>query len=507
MNDKNQRIEEFLAFFRDIAKENPDYVLTDKAVYDKLTGFGVLEGRKRINENFEKWIEHFKRDYRCEVFVSPAWQYFCQFISTDRTAQYAGEHLKVYVPLDSAHIERGANEIFEFLSREGITHLSKIGSHVRMDDIVVRLVNPGDLEKLTNFVKNNQYIQEGLIKPNPFCFNNNGLAMAVDGNISFNSTVASLIALYINNHAKNNNLDNVNFNDFRNFVYQYYEKAFSSKKGLDMLSNDFEKSEGRSFDSSLFQNYKNVIELIMKSMSKDFTYSDYIEHYRKCSNKQLQRSLNTDMAKLMAGRDEKEEKNGYSIDEKKVILSIRDIISVMSEKYGKTAAIEGLTGYIVTGDSTYLTRTDGLRSRIASSSFREDLLKILDRHNVNVSTYLNIVSDVTVGTDEIYLEQAIMETYRKYEGKYQEGTSNVSGKDFAMGATKMLIRDGVYRGFTRDNGARNNLMENVPSYSVKRIIMRELGIESDVRIAPGSLDAFIEQYVENVIKNNKRKQM
>ena len=49
---------------------------------------------------------------------------------------------KLYIPLDKEHIFDGANQLFDFLIREKIPHVSKIGKYISMDDIVVRVDTP-----------------------------------------------------------------------------------------------------------------------------------------------------------------------------------------------------------------------------------------------------------------------------------------------------------------------------------------------------------------------------
>ena len=125
------------------------------------------------------------------------------------------------------------------------------------------------------FIKNNSYIQEGLLPANPFLFNLDGIAMAVDGKISYNSTVATLIQLYINQKISSQSLGTVGVDDFYAFVENYYNYVFSSSQGLYKLTADF-NTGGYNTSEYQFLNYKNVIELILKSHKKNFTFEDYL---------------------------------------------------------------------------------------------------------------------------------------------------------------------------------------------------------------------------------------
>ena len=43
----------------------------------------------------------------------------------------------MYIPLKPEYLYQGANELFTFMARENIIHQLKIGSNIRIDDIVI----------------------------------------------------------------------------------------------------------------------------------------------------------------------------------------------------------------------------------------------------------------------------------------------------------------------------------------------------------------------------------
>lgn len=613
MANKKQRIEEFLYYFRDIAIQNPGLKFSHDSVYHELTGLGIPENEKRvnINQHFGYWQDYFAYDRNCRSFVAPNWTYFCQFVSSDGVAKRAEEHLKVYIPLDSAHIKRGAIEIFNFLSSQGISHLSKIGSHVRFDDIVVRLVNPEDLKKLMNFLKNNKYIQEGLLPANPFVFNLDGIPMAVDGCLSFNSTIASLIQFYINNKVDTKTLNTVGVDDFYKYVEDYYNYAFSSAQGLQRLCADFRI---RSSNYSEMVNYKNVFELILKARNVDFSLEDYISHYHECSNPLIQRQklrqmddlqnrhemsvaaisqpatysdemvnrtnnmllkmvdimmeknpnqyevLDTIYNYLMNGRQNlitrhknlrymvidssfredlmlilktkkisfldyvqqflanrkqqttqvgNNSKDSYKTNEKFVILSIREYFSIMDAKYGHKTALDNLKDFLNDGSPTMITRDNDLRFKLVNSTFRMDLINILRERNISLSDYIRAISGVTIEPKEVYLEQAIMETYTKYEELFQNGSSEYSGIDFVTSAIIQLGSRGIYSGFTRNNNARENLMTHVTPADLLKIMSKDSGFDYDPnrRFTRQEITLLSEQYVARILENNLHKSL
>lgn len=391
MNDKRRRIDEFLKYLSNIALQNSGFHFNYSIIYHELVKLGVPveQKNKRIDEFFSNWILHFQNDRNCDVFVDDDWKYFCQFISKDNLASSAMEHLKIYVPLDKGHIERGSKEIFEFLSSNKISHISKIGSDIRFDDIVIRLVNPNDVIKLTNFINNNKYIQEGLLQPNPFLYNFNGIPMAVDGELSFNSTVATLIKIYLNNKIDNNDLNTVGVEDFYQFVQYYYISSFSNEQGLKNLSRDFTNNEY--CDNLKLVNYKNVFELILKYKKENFGLDDYFKHYYECTDNLIM----ADKEKQIIDLKMQSINNIHSDSvEKSVIIMIKDILETMGQKYNANYAFDVLIEYVKTGYSNYLTRTNGLRDRIENSNFRTNLIKMLNERGVGIFEYLNsIITD------------------------------------------------------------------------------------------------------------------
>ena len=138
-------------------------------------------------------------------------------------------YYKLYIPLDKEHIRNGADLIFDYIKQNNIEHLSKIGADIRFDDIVIRLTNKKDVEKVINFVGSNEYLKEGLIKPNPFLYSKNNVAVACDGDLSFNNIISSLISNYINEKKLNNNLKEISVYDFYEYARNIYNDIFVKK--------------------------------------------------------------------------------------------------------------------------------------------------------------------------------------------------------------------------------------------------------------------------------------
>lgn len=478
MTDKQLRIDQFLKLFRDIVAQNPTLELNYNMVYTKLTGLGIPEhdNHTKIEHNFDDWINHFSNNQNINVFVAERWKYFCQFISEDKRASRAGDHLKVYIPLDSAHINRGAKEIFEFLSRENISHHSKIGKEVRFDDIVVRLIDKNDVAKLINFVTNNQYIQEGLMKPNPFILDVNGIPLACDGELSFNSTVAKLIALYINTNKKTNTLYQVGTDDFYKFIEQYYKNAFMSPAGIKKLIDDFQLYNLDEDDiNRILVNYQNVFELILKNNNPNFSYQDYFNHFEECRNNEIQNKKWDNVEQLL-----EQPENDFNLNEEAINQTNEMaiyIINTMCEKYpNRPNVIFSIKEYINTGKERYITSHKDLRNYVINSNFRNNMSSILKNYNTDFHTYVTnllVQKEKEENTEIIGQEKALTHEQKSIILTTQEIINVMASKynnEVAYTNLSLYLRNGEPEKLTR----QDNLRERVANSNYRAQVIQLL---------------------------------
>ena len=148
-----ERIDNFLKILATLRME---YTLSSSNIYHELINIDIdddnynksISGENQSNEStFSRWYNYYKDNPYIDAFVSPNWTYFCQFISRDEKAKNTSEHIKIYIPLDINHIEEGAKKIFDFITDNNISHVSKIGSKIRFDNIVIRVTKEKDAEK------------------------------------------------------------------------------------------------------------------------------------------------------------------------------------------------------------------------------------------------------------------------------------------------------------------------------------------------------------------------
>ena len=462
------RINEFLMLLRDLALQNPHFLTTKNEFYSLLIYKDIIN--RHTNEKFfETLINRYKKNPKINVLIDPKFKYFCQFLSNDDKAKSTTEHIKVYIPLDENHIEQGSNMIFDFLSENNISHLSKIGKDTRIDDIVIRLVDKEDAIKLINFVSSNNYIQEGLLKPNPFALNVNNIAIACDGRISYNSTVATLLQLYIADKRKENTLNEVNVNDFYEFINNYYKKVFVNKTHIHRLKTDFDVDIN---NKKVVINYMNVLELILKARNNDFSFTDFLVHYSNCKNNEI--------------KDNKQSKFYETKKMSDVELNnmTKEIIQTLLKMYkDERTARNYLSSYICYNDERYLTREYGLREKVINSNYRQSLLKYLKEHNLDFNGYIQNLN-ITKKEESTNITDMLKEVISVMSIK--------KGKDYAVKGVIAYIKTGNENYITRTNDMRIKVVEldlcnKVNDYLIKNNI---------------SLQTLINNILNNVNKEN-----
>ena len=315
--------------------------ISDGSVYNFLRNYNLKPEERNYDISplfFKKWIDRFSNVNDINVFVNPNWKYFCQF----RNDIPSLNCYKLYIPLDYQHLYEGANRLFDFITKNKIKHTSKIASHLRTDNIVIRLSEYNDVKKVLNFVKNDAYINEGLIKTNPFCFSKNGVGLSYDGNLSYNSVVASLIAEYLND-AKNKKetKEEININNFYNFVdditkswdkiailmekYNFYDEDNPETIVHLCFISDLLKTALKSNDINVY--YTKLKYYLKAKTKKEFlaSYKSYVE------NKNIQIEMQEDKVNQI----EKEQINNDKIAllEEFVLQQLKNILNKISNSH------------------------------------------------------------------------------------------------------------------------------------------------------------------------------
>lgn len=396
MNNYNE-IYRFLSFWKNIAKDNPQYKfgtgVFNNPIYKSLTLQGVdnsnseydlaydearNNGEKVVNPKLYSIRDKFENDAFLYPFFEKQYCYYLNFVSNDDEIDYTSQQLKIYIPLDSQHIELGSKMIFDFISKNRIRSNSKIGSEIRFDDIVVRVLYIDDLKAIIDFVSNNEYIQEGLIKPNPFAFNYNGLALACDGNLSYNSVVAGLVDMYIG-YKQNENINTVNPINFYKYLERIYNEEFvlNTSHSIEQYFTKIRSNKEKAFDK---KSYEEVISLIINSNKKEFNLDMFLEHYDKCCYSNLSYEdtiqLLKDLLNLFSNKISS--KKNISIEEARVV------------------SIRCLETYLNEDEDRYIPSDFDFRNRIINSNFKTNMKIILESSNMSIWDFIDLEEDKLV---------------------------------------------------------------------------------------------------------------
>ena len=367
--NKPETIDQFLKAWAEYGKQNPEFSFRKKEandlIYHNLILLGVSPKDRKLDISplFSKWQDFFHNYNNLDVISDPSKNYFCQFVSKDQTAKNSKEKIKVFVPLDGEHIERGTKELFAFLANRNIPHQSKVSRKIRFDDIVVGLSSEKDAKALLEFIKKNPYLQEGLIAPNPFAFQQNGVALACDGDYSYNGTLTALLQMYLNNKKSHNELDKVNYENFFDFLADCYTDEF-------IIGDDkpFERALGYGKDDKAKRNFQFVFSLIAKTQNPSYDLDDFMAHFR--------RSL----------ADKQEGKGSEEL--------LIECVDAMSKYYQNSRkGIVNVESYVVDNVPRRLTNKNNLRERVVRSNMREDVLSAMRRDNTTFKDYLKKVMD------------------------------------------------------------------------------------------------------------------
>ena len=464
------RIDEFLKLMAVCAKRNN--FLTYKDVYANLIYIGVPEKRYSVSSNFEIWVDHFKNTDNINVFVSPNWKYFCQFKNAKPENSNVYGMIKLYVPLDKDHIRDGAIKLFDYMARENIGHISKIGTHIRFDNIVIRVSSSAEADKIINFVNNDRYLKEGALPTSPFAFSEKNVSISWDGMLSYNEVVSSWISEYINFEKRNDNLDNVGYSRFLAFVKTKSQSLFVDGVGLDELVEKLESERMLDIDGGIewqLLNYRDITNLMVghldleHKMDKDDVYG----YTKMVSDSKYQEEQVSQIDELCN-------------DKKKILFNEQQkaafklAFNYMCESYGYEGTKAHFMSYIKTGNIKLISRYKGARDLIQSNGITSDL-----------------ASKIALNWKLEALNNAMDTTYRKY------------GYSQLYSAVSSMIENNDFSRFTNDSNCRQELKRRFLDEDSMEVIKSFLRNEGyDVNVTNIEI---VERVLENFLNKNRNK--
>ena len=409
----NKRIDEinnFLLRYKSLLEEIDDmdgFIIEENDIYDSLVRINTKEYANSYRL-FDKWFDFGKDKYSLTLFETPpikvksdmkAEPYFIGINSKNNSIVNDSSNLhKIYLSLKPEYLEQGVMLIMDFVDREEIEVLAKVGRLSRDDQIVIRVGNHRDCDKVLDFINNNQYLQKGKKEANPFSFQNNGIALAADGDTSYNSCMSRLVYKYLKHMKYNNRIDEIGYNSFIRYIKNYYEEHFVRMDNIDEALKDFKVRKNNS-DLYKLLDYKYSIKLFIDGLSNDFNYNSYKnfidykkEHFGEDSRDLYNRCINEDYFSLFF-----------------------ELCDVMINKYGYDQAVANIGGFFKDGDCAYITGDNNLRRRVDNALFINFINNYVSRSNMNIEDFVgnvyNADSDLNYDEKISILNDGIKKTY------------------------------------------------------------------------------------------------
>lgn len=470
MSDRYNEMNEFLSYMGEIFKSNPGFEINKKNMYYSFVtiGTGEEKGKYDLSSLFPYWIERFKNHSNIEVFNAENWRYFCQFKNTKQTLQRT--HIKIYIPLKKDGMYNGANQLFDFLNNENIKHISKIGSDIRNDSIVVRVYDKESAIKVANFVNSNSYIKEHLIKPNPFMLNDGNIGYATDSNLSYSEEMCYSIISYFKTMDRQM-LPYANVEELLNHIKKQYNDVFIKKDKESVLNYESLRNFNTlSKEDKIYTmaNSMKVMELIIASLSGQ-KLSKVIDIFNDIENQSLMRQNELSIAQ---GYNSYEEE-AKTLNNNENILY--EAIKTNLNKHGYENTKAALYQIVNNGFFTGITRDNNARNSIIGMS-KEDIVSVMRKscnEEFNVDLYLNyVLNRQALEMKETCLEDAIITTLDNYDTEW-------------IDKALTLCKEGNYCGITRKNDARKNMINNVAPHEIDMLmhdILIKNGVDKDYNI-------------------------
>ena len=234
--------------------------------------------------------------------------------------------INLSISLDKKHLIKGAEIIFDFLSNENIEHMSSVANKVRTDDIIIKVFNQKDAEKVINFINTNSYINEGNLKPNPFQITSGIVGITQDNYNSYDVVVAAFIKHYLEDCKKRNKINTICAEEFYEFVKNY-----------EINSIEFIKDARKTSNIDYSNDYKYISEiqrLIVLSLESN-NLEKFYNHFR---------SVRGNPQEVIPAK------------ERTVIETIMAAYDATKHKYNKHQAEAGLLAFLQNGNAASITR-------------------------------------------------------------------------------------------------------------------------------------------------------
>lgn len=379
---------DFFEKLKKIFKEKPEYLEGNlgKFIYNQLIFHDLgnqNEAQISIWDYFSDWDYKYNKNNK---IINYEGDYFYYFKHNEE--DILKDAIKLYIPMDSNHILEGVNQLFDFIIENNISHNSKVARKIRNDCVVVRVSNLDDAKKIIDFVKNNKYINEGLLKVNPFTLNVNGVGLAKDSHFSYNDEIAKSIANLIKILKEKDRLDSLNVDTFILYLEQLKDDNLFLNE-LHKLQLAVIKNKNLSFEefeNTIYTKLTNKEELLKDiiilqyrrkgltetiSAIQQFIVDENIDKFVNVDgcNKKIKYNFTSNYIKqmLIDNGMSLEEYVNYLLDDIKEIKILENAYKETFKECGAEQAKEAILQYVADGDDGYITSENDARHNVRNN--------------------------------------------------------------------------------------------------------------------------------------------
>lgn len=409
--------DEFIKYIAKIYKQNPELPVNFQTIYHELSIWNTDEEIYKLVQSSLVSIQvgiknHFKNNNKANIFSSHGYlvienrnnkkdKNFYNAISTG---------IKMYVPVEAEDLFYIAVNIFTYMLEKNITMQCKISKSLRTDSLVLRVSSVEEAKKVDNYI-NRELKYRSSIKPNPFLLNNGKVSYALDGNSSYNMTLAKLMETYFIEKRSTKTLDNSSSEDFSRFIK-------NKRKELERGENFQITSTKAKYQEDIFLIIREVDEILDDSLdlNKLFVYQ-----------KQLSLVKNIPVS------------SPSKIPNKVNVLSI---IAIMSTHYSTHDIHKIIMYYLNTGDENVFTKREGIRYQVINNFTPQTMKQAIEE--IGWNTFV----------------KTCVSTYNKY------------GYNQTVEATRKLLTENKLSFFTNAEEDRSRLALVIPIELLKEVIIK-----------------------------------
>ena len=447
--ERVRRVEDFLRLISEISKNG--ILIDSNLVYSNLIN---AESKEPIWYYFTLWLEKYGVSRKIHASKD---DHYCRFKSYNAIPNY--KKIKMYIPLDLSRIYSGVNDLLGFLYETDIEFESKVSRYTRLDDVSLEVGSVEDARRVREFIRHNNY-GRGIMNSNLFAFGDGLVSLVWDGKLLYNMVVSNYIASYINYMKDSNNLNNVSFDSFYNYVMTVYSDVFIYGKGI----NEFaEKNKLKDYLSELVD-YQSITELLMSALDKESTIEDFYSNYLTITSDESIESKRTRISSLL-------EKDRDSVEYTPEQEELFDLIFIkIAKDRGLNYAVQTFRVFSYSGNFRVFTRRNNIR------------------HLMLEGMTPRVANELLLEEQQKALSDAFTKTNDKY-GSIQAARALFS------------LKNGDYSAFTNEENVRSRLQCMVKPGELGRLIHMSLTDKIELPSAEDEIWAYVE--INSIRENTK----